>query len=101
MHAALGQKLLRMAESLIRIAKTIISEGFETFQIEFAVTALTKKYTTSTGFKMTWDLVFREFVSLLKNENFLEASLTVLTEKFWTLRVVHNFLWNFISNVKQ
>ena len=101
MHAALGQKLLRMAESLIRIAKTIISEGFEMLQIEFAVTALTKKYTTSTGFKMTWDLVFREFVSLLKNENFLEASLTVLTEKFWTLRVVHNFLWNFISNVKQ
>lgn len=53
MHAALGQKLLRMAESLIRIAKTIISEGFEMLQIEFAVNALTKKYTTSTGFKMT------------------------------------------------
>ena len=101
MHAALDHKLLRMAESLIRIAKRIVSGGLEMLQIEFAVSALTKKYTTSTGFKMTWDLVLREFVSLLKNENFVEASLTVLTEKFWTLGIVHNFLWNFLSNVKQ
>ena len=53
MHAALDHKFLRMAESLIRIAKRIVSGGLEMLQIEFAVSALTKKYTTSTGFKMT------------------------------------------------
>ena len=43
----------RMAEMLIRIAKTIILKGFETLQLAFAVSELTKRYTASTGFIMT------------------------------------------------
>ena len=46
-------QIVKKAESLIRIAKRIVSGGLEMLQIEFAVSALTKKYTTSTGFKMT------------------------------------------------
>ena len=43
----------RMAEMLIRIAKTIILKGFEILQLAFAVSKLTKRYTASTGFIMT------------------------------------------------
>lgn len=46
-------KIVKNGRKFNKNCKTIISEGFEMLQIEFAVNALTKKYTTSTGFKMT------------------------------------------------
>ena len=61
-----------MAEMLIRIAKPIILKGFEILQLAFAVSELTKRYTTSTGFIMTWDLVLQEVVCLIKMKIFLK-----------------------------
>ena len=53
MQVILDEKLLRTAERLIRIAKTVILKSFEMLQLAFAVSEMTEKYIESTGFEMT------------------------------------------------